>query len=156
MRIPRVYADTSVYGGAFDEKFEAASKAFFEQVRKGRFILVTSAVVEQEVQRSPLPVQELFAEFLPEAEMAEASEEVLSLQYGYVKSGVVTEKSLTDALHVALATVNGCQIIVSWNFKHIVHFQKIPQYNAVNVLRGYGNIAIHSPQEVIEDEDEDI
>ena len=42
---------------------------------------------------------------------------------------------------------------VSWNFQHIVHFQKIPQYNAVNALHGYNSIAIHSPREVINDDD---
>jgi hypothetical protein len=55
---------------------------------------------------------------------------------------------------VAQATVAGCRVIVSWNFKHIVHFAKIPLYNAVNVLQGYGAIAIHSPQEVVADEEE--
>jgi hypothetical protein len=60
------------------------------------------------------------------------------------------------SLHVAQATVAGCHLIVSWNFKHIVHFQKISSYNAVNTLHGYGSIAIHSPLEVIADEEEDI
>jgi len=125
----RVYADTSVFGGVFDEEFEAASLAFFEKVRKGGFILVTSAIVQREVALSPPAVQNFFSELLPLAELAESSEEVISLQADYVRFGVVTEKSLTDALHVALATVNNCGMIVSWNFKHIVHFQKIPQYN---------------------------
>jgi len=71
----------------------------------------------------------------------------------YVSSGVVTEKSLGDALHVAIATVSGCDLIVSWNFRHIVHFDKIPKYNAVNVLNGYGHIGIYSPSEVIHYDD---
>src|SRR3989304_5908939 len=58
-------------------------------------------------------------------------------------------KYSNDALHVALATVTNCKIIVSWNFKHIVHFKKIPLYNAVNILQGYEQIAIYSPLEVI-------
>ena len=41
----------------------------------------------------------------------------------------------------------------SWNFRHIVNFQKIPRYNAVNTLNGYKEIAIYSPLEVIEYED---
>ena len=49
-------------------------------------------------------------------------------------------------------------MIVSWNFKHIVHYQKIPLYNAVNTLQGYGNIFIYSPLEVMgyEDQDEEL
>ncbi len=58
-----------------------------------------------------------------------------------------------DALHVALATVSRASLIVSWNFKHIVNFQKIPMYNAVNTLHGYRGISIYSPLEVIEYED---
>ena len=61
-----------------------------------------------------------------------------------------------DALHVAVATVCGCRLIVSWNFKHMVNFQKILLYNGINLDKGYDNIAIHSPREVIVDEDENI
>lgn len=61
-----------------------------------------------------------------------------------------------DALHVTLATVSGCELIVSWNFRHIVNYQRIPMYNAVNTLHGYPHLAIHSPAEVTSDEEEDI
>jgi hypothetical protein len=60
-----------------------------------------------------------------------------------------------DALHVAVATASDCSLIVSWNFKHIVHFEKIPLYNAVNTLRGHAHIGIFSPLEVIQYEGED-
>ena len=50
---------------------------------------------------------------------------------------------------VASATVSGCAMIVSWNFKHIVNYEKIPLYSAVNTLQGYGSISIYSPLEVI-------
>lgn len=62
---------------------------------------------------------------------------------------IVTEKSMLDALHVALASVSRCSMIVSWNFKHIVHFQKIPLYRAINATQGYAQIDIYSPLEVI-------
>ena len=47
-------------------------------------------------------------------------------------------------------------MIVSWNFKHIVHFDKIKGYNAVNMLKGYQLIDIRSPSEVIDYEEKDI
>lgn len=53
-------------------------------------------------------------------------------------------KSSEDALHVAIATITQCNLIVSREFKHIVHFDKIPKYNAVNTLNGYGQIGIYS------------
>lgn len=151
----RIYADTSVFGGVYDEEFDSASIAFFDQVRDGRRSLVTSDIVRREVTAAPEPVRLLFDEMLAYAEVAPVSAEALELRQAYLHAGILTPKWLDDALHVALATVSGCDVIVSWNFKHIVHYQKIPLYNAVNALEGYGNILIHSPQEVIAYEDEE-
>ncbi len=78
----------------------------------------------------------------------------MKLQANYIEADILTEKYFDDAMHVAIATVAGCDFIVSWNFKHIVHFDKIPKYNAVNVLNGYGTIGIYSPLEVIQYEDD--
>ena len=80
--------------------------------------------------------------------------EAQELQQAYLDAGILTPKWEDDALYVALATVSGCKMIVSWNFRHIVHFQKIPQYNAVNALNGYDPIAIHSPLEIPDDDEE--
>jgi len=149
----RIYADTSVFGGVFDEEFEEASKAFFTAINEAKFILVTSELVRQEIQAAPKNVQKLFLEILPLMDVAEITEEAIKLQQAYTEAKILSEKYSTDALHVALATVSQSSLIVSWNFKHIVNFQKIPRYNAVNKLNGYEEIAIYSPLEVIEYED---
>lgn len=148
MRAYRVYADTSIFGGVFDMEFTVASQTFFNQVGD-RFVLVTSALVQAELTTAPDKVRDLFDRMLADADIAAVSEAAISLQQAYLRAGVVTAKWATDALHVALATVAECDFIVSWNFKHIVHFEKIPLYNAVNTLEGYGAIAIYSPREVI-------
>ena len=150
MSVIRVYADTSVFGGAFDEEFQTASRAFFDQVRSGRFKLITSALVQEEVEPAPSQVRELFNELLDIVDVVEILEAALNLKDMYVETGIVTPQWNDDALHVAIATVASCSLIVSWNFKHIVHFEKIPLYNAVNTLKGYGNIGIFSPLEVIQ------
>jgi predicted nucleic acid-binding protein len=152
----RVYADTSVFGGAYDQGFEQTSNTFFDQVRSGRFHLVTSAVVQAEMEAAPTQVQQFFDYMLPLCEIVAVSAEALKLQEAYLNSGIVTPKWEADALHVAIATVAECALIVSWNFRHIVHFEKIPLYNAVNVLNGHPEIAIFSPLEVVEYEDEDV
>ncbi len=85
----------------------------------------------------------------PDATVIEVSEAALILREAYLKANILTKKNSNDALHVALATVNNCPIIISWNFKHIVHYEKIALYNTVNILEGYQQIAIHSPLEVI-------
>ena len=62
-----------------------------------------------------------------------------------------------DALHVAAATVARADVIISWNFKHIVKFDRILKFNGVNMLNGYSQISIHSPLELTDDnEDQDV
>jgi len=152
-QIIRIYADTSVFGGVFDEEFKIPSKAFFDAIREERFVLVTSELVRQEIQAGPKRVRELFLKILPFMDIAEITEEAIKLQQAYTEAKILSEKYSTDALHVAMATISESSLIVSWNFKHIVNFQKIPRYNAVNKLNGYDEIAIYSPLEVIEYED---
>lgn len=150
----RVYADTSVFGGVFDEEFAEASKEFFQEVRDGRFALVTSAVVQAELEPAPEDVRMFFEDILDAAEVAEVTTEALALKDAYLRAGIVGAKYTDDALHVALASVSGCRVIVSWNFRHIVHFEKIPKYNAVNVLHGHAALGVYSPTEVIRYEDQ--
>jgi hypothetical protein len=156
LRVPRVYADTSVYGGVFDEEFAEPSRRFFEWVRLGRFHLVISAAVRRELDGAPPQVQALLAEMVAGSDLVDVTEDTTDLQQAYLDAGIVTPRSALDALHVAQATVAGCNLIVSRNFRHIVHFQRIRMYNAVNNLHGYGTLAIHSPLEVVADENEDL
>jgi predicted nucleic acid-binding protein len=151
----RIYADTSVFGGVFDKEFAKPTKMFFSEIDTGRFTIVTSAIVEAEIEPAPQKIRDFFAHYEAIAEIAQVTQEMLLLQQQYIKSGVVTPKSAEDALHVAIATVAQCNLIVSWNFKHIVHFDKIPTYNAVNTLNGYGQIGIYSPLEVINYDNDD-
>ena len=149
----RVYADTSVYGGVFDPGIDAPSGEFFAQVKTGRFQLVVSPVVVDELQEAPERVRQVYEEHLPWAEFIDVSVEAVRLRDGYLQAGVVTPKWATDALHVALhvalASAQHCRCIASWNFKHIVHFDKIPLYNGVNLINGFDSISINTPAEVI-------
>ena len=151
----RVYADTSVFGGVFDEEFEEASRVFFNQVQSGCFHLLTSPIVQEELELAPAEVRDFFDETLELIEIVDVSDEALLLQKAYPDAKIISQRWSVDALHVALATVAECSVIVSWNFRHIVHSEKIPLYNAVNTLEGYANIAIYSPWEVIVYEEEE-
>lgn len=152
----RCYADTSVFGGIEDPEFEIPTARFFSLVQAGQFQLVVSPVVGDEVRPAPVRVREFLREMTAIAETVEVTEEALLLQRRYLRAGVVGAQWDRDALHVALATVANCAVIVSWNFKHIVNFRKIPLYNAINMANGYRSIAIHSPLEVSSDEDEEV
>ncbi|MBF0117924.1 MAG: type II toxin-antitoxin system VapC family toxin [Desulfobacterales bacterium] len=153
MGIIRVYVDTSVFGGIYDDEFKVSILIFFEQVKNQNFILVTSAIVQDEILPAPIEVRIFFEEILKIAETADITEESLKLREAYLEAKIVSPKYSDDALHVAIATIAGCNLIVSWNFKHIVHFQKIPLYNAINMINGYNQIAIYSPLEVIKYEE---
>lgn len=151
----RVYVDTSVFGGAFDEKFEEASRRFFDMVRSREISLVISSTVADELKDAPEPVRIFFRELGPYVEVTEIDASAIELQTAYLDAHIVGPRWDNDALHVAVATVSGCRAIVSWNFKHIVNFRRIPLYNGVNMTHGFPAIAIHTPQEVLVYDDED-
>lgn len=106
-KVQKVYADTSVSGGVFDEEFEKPSRRFFDLVRLGRFSLMVSNTLANEISDSPAHVRELFAEIERISDLAVDIEAAVSLQQSYISHGIVRRQSLTDALHVALATVSG-------------------------------------------------
>ena len=140
----------------FDEEFDVASRAFFDLVKRGRFELVVSDICRLEIEQAPSHVKEYFDGLLAYMHLAPVDEHVLDLRDAYLSAGVVGQRSLDDAAHVAAATVADVELIVSWNFRHIVHFEKIRLYNAVNALEGYRSLEIRSPMEVLEYEDQDI
>ena len=144
-----VYVDTSVFGGAFDVEFSRASRLFFDRVREGALEGVVSALVLDELKGAPVQVRALFEELEPFFVRVDTGAAAYDLQEAYLEARVVGRQHETDALHVATATVRGCRAIVSWNFKHIVNFSRIPLYNGVNMARGFTPIAIHTPEEVI-------
>ncbi len=67
----------------------------------------------------------------------EINEQVLELARRYVSENIIPLKFFDDALHIAAAIVNECNILVSWNFKHIVKYKTIEGINAINRLMGY-------------------
>ncbi len=144
----KVYADSSVFGGVFDIEFCEPSIRFFDEIDAGRFSLVISSVVVGELVSAPEQVWTFLGKYAEKSQIVEVSEQAEALQSNYLELEVVTERARVDALHVAIATVTGCNIVVSWNFKDIVHVDKIRKYNQVNTLFGYCQIDISSPEEV--------
>jgi hypothetical protein len=87
---------------------------------------------------------------VPEANLniVTPSAEALALAERYVQEGALTEKFISDAQHIAVATIEKVDSLGSWNFKHMVNFFRIRQYNAINLKNGYSLIDIRSPREV--------
>ena len=158
MRKIRVYADTSVFGGTQDEEFIESSRKFFERVYKGDFVVILSNVTLRELGKSPEAVQTVWQNLPPEfIEIVPINDEVEELAKEYIRAKVLGQNSQNDALHVAASTVAGADLILSWNFRHIVNFNRIRGFNSVNISLGYRTLTILSPLEVgYGDEDEKI
>jgi hypothetical protein len=148
MRKRRVYVDTSVIGGCFDPEFRVWSKGLVEDFRGGLFRMVLSDVTTAEIRLAPQAVQDLYAELLPMAQVLSVTDEALEVFSAYVEHGILGRRFRNDMLHIALATVAEVDVLVSWNFRHIVRLDKIQQFSGVNIERGYKSLAIYSPREV--------
>lgn len=150
----RIYVDTSVIGGCLDPEFEVASRKLFEQFRAGEHILVISDITTAELQAAPEQVRAIVAavpeEYKTEFATPAGADHLATL---YVAAGVLPKWSWSDAQHIAIATLSDVDVLVSWNFKHIVNLQRIRGYNAVNAGLGYQQLEIRTPQEIIDGED---
>ena len=144
----RLYIDTSVFGGYYDEEFAEFTKPLFERLQKGEFKLLFSTVTQEELALAPDNVKKLVENIkIDDTEFIEANEETVELATQYILEKVVGQTSLPDCLHIALATINRVDFLISWNFKHIVNVQRIRGYNAINIKNGYKQIEIRSPRD---------
>lgn len=153
----RVYVDTSVIRGCLDEEFRTASIRLFNRSRGGDAVLVVSDTTMAELASAPQAVRNVL-EDLPEEclELIHQSTESEELADEYIRQAVVSRRMLVDAQHIAVATVARVDVLVSWNFRHIVNLDRIHGFNAVNLRAGYPLLEIRSPLEVWKDDDEDV
>jgi predicted nucleic acid-binding protein len=153
-KIPKLYIDTSVFGGFYDLEFEEDTQILFEKIKLGQFQIVFSDTTEEELLGAPENVQSLLPGIKDELKIrVELTQEAVELADQYLAENVVGRTSRTDCFHIAMATINAVDILVSWNFKHIVNVKRIRGYNAVNLKLGYKVIDIRSPKEIIYNED---
>lgn len=148
----RIYVDTSVIGGCFDTKFATASRKLLERARAGEVVLVVSEITEIELAHASSEVRAVLDDFPADSiERIKVSNEAYRLAEQYIKEGVIGPKMFADARHIAVATVNGVDTLVSWNFKHILNFLRVRGYNAINVREGYQPLEIRTPKGVEND-----
>ena len=148
MKRLRIYVDTSVFGGSFDPEFATWSTALMNDFRGGRYALIVSDVTASEIAMAPQQVQELFAEFEAVVDRLAVTQETVELLRAYESHRILGHRFRNDMLHIAIATVAEVDVLVSWNFRHIVRLEKIRLFNSVNQELGYKPLAIYSPREV--------
>ena len=147
--IKRVYIDTSVFGGYFDKEFEKETKPFFDKIKEKRVKIVISEILELELYRAPERVWDFFESFPADCiERVELTDEARVLSEKYISEKVVGKTSRADCQHIAIATINKVDVLVSWNFKHIVNLERIRGYNSVNFREGYQMTEIRTPKEI--------
>lgn len=150
MEPQRIYTDTSAIGGCLDKEFRDGSLRLFETFEKGEATIVVSDLTRLELERAPAAVRAVLDRvppgFLEDVEFTSEAEE---LAEQYIAGGVIGASMRLDAQHIATATVHRVDVLVSWNFKHIVNLPRIHGYNSVNLRLGYSMLEIRSPREVI-------
>ena len=152
MQKQRIYADTSVIGGCEDQEFAEHSIRLLDSFVRGDHVLVLSSLTVQELLEAPAQVRGRLAS-VPEKhiETLQFDAEAMDLAEAYVAAAVLSSRMRVDAQHIAIATVGRVDVLVSWNFKHIVNLERIHGYNSVNLRKGYPMIEIRTPREVLSD-----
>lgn len=116
MKKLRLYFDTSVFGGVYDVEFQEETETLFEMVKNGEIICVYSDLCEFELENAPEKVKKHFLSLeKSQTEFAEITEEINELALEYIKEKVVGETSIDDCRHIACATINKVDYLVSWS-----------------------------------------
>ena len=155
MRAPKIYLETTMFNFYFDTDREAhaATVRLFEEIAAGKYEAYTSRTVIEELEKTKGDKREKMLSLIADREIPilETNVEAEKLADIYVSEGVIPAIYRTDGLHIAIASVNDLEIIISMNFQHIVKRKTVKMTAAINSLNGYRVVEIYSPMEVIND-----
>lgn len=116
---------------------------------KEKYEVYISEIVEAEINANPdLELKTKIYNLVKDFRVLEVTPEVRNLAEEYIKNELFSEENFRDALHIAVATINNMDVLVSWNFNHIVNYETKRKVKAVNLLKGYRDIDIESPVEM--------
>lgn len=123
----------------------------FERIKLGKIICVYSELIEAEFVDAPEKVKSYFKN-LPKQilEKVEINDDILALANKYIDEKVIGSTSFDDCIHIATAKYYRVDILVSWNFKHIVNVYRIRGYNSINLRMNYPPLEIRSPKEIVD------
>ena len=151
MKDLKIYIENSVIGGYFDDEFKEHTRKLFEKFKDGIYRPIISSHVIAELEKgAPDHIKDNLKTI--NYEEYDVNDEMIKLAEKYMEQKIVSGNYYSDALHIAVATVLKVDVLVSWNFKHIVNLDKIKLFNSVNLREGYCILEIRSPREVIENE----
>ena len=150
----KLYIESSVvnFVFAYDDLDRAKiTKNFFESSAKRHELFISELVLEK-IEKTQGPKKEKMSNFVVNHgfRVLPNNAEADKLAAEYTKAGLVPEKYINDAIHLALATIYNIEVLVSWNMEHIVKLKTIVGVNRINKEKGYGSILIMTPEEVVE------
>jgi predicted nucleic acid-binding protein len=158
MRTPRVYLETTMFNYYFEPEREAHADTvkLFEEIRAGKYQAFTSVYALRELRDAPPEKMKKMLTLVDEYGLTtlDFSTEAEQLANIYVREGIIPAKYGTDSVHIAVATVNDLDRVVSLNFKHIVRKKTIEFTELINIREGYHKIGIYTPMEVVDRESE--
>jgi len=153
---PKIYLETTLFNFYFDTDREAHADTLklFEEIAAGKYEAFTSRYVIDELGNAVSPKREKMLGIILEYDIPilEPNDDAAKLAEIYVAEKVIPHRYRTDGLHIAIASVNDLDIIVSMNFQHIVKRKTIKMTGHINTMNGYRAIEIYSPMEVVDDE----
>ncbi len=144
----RLYLDTSVFEGLADEEFKEDTAILLDYIAKYGIEVIYSNLRCEELEEVPESVRKVLTA-LPNVSYIRPSKKAIALAKMYVKAGVLRNKYLEEAYHVAVATIEKASVIVSWNFSNVIQFEKMHQYASVNYREGYQFLPSFSPWSTI-------
>jgi predicted nucleic acid-binding protein len=151
---PKIYMETTMFNFYFDEEEGEPHEytvRLFEMIRDGVFEACTSYFVMDELSNAQEEKREKMIGLIDKygIKMLSGNDEIRRIGDLYVEKGIIPKKYLTDALHIALASVYGLDIVVSMNFEHIVKPKTVRMTGLINIENGYNVIRICSPKEAV-------
>ena len=155
MRKPKIYLDTSVISHLLAEETPEKMNdtiLLWEEIKQGKFDVVLSSITIQEMTKCSEPKRSIMFEYLNGIDftLLEITPDAEYLANEIIRQGILTHKSMDDCTHIACAVINNCDMIVSWNFKHIVNVKTINGVRAISLLNRYHTIDIYAPNMLLE------
>ncbi|MCL2499093.1 MAG: hypothetical protein FWE90_02025 [Defluviitaleaceae bacterium] len=156
MRVPKVYLETTMFNYYFDKERDAHADTvkFFEEIKAGKYQAFTSVYATRELEQAPIGKQQKMMGLINKygITLLDESHEAENLASLYQEQGILPKKNSTDACHIAIATINDLDMILSLNFEHIVRKKTLVMTGRINADLGYRPIEIFSPMEVVDRE----
>ena len=151
MRRETLYFDTSVPSAYYDERAKDRQEApikFWDNALPNYKVYISEIAVKELEDTKDETLRRKFKVLIKSFKVLKTNKKIRDLANAYIERGVFPEKYLADALHVAVASFYDISYIVSWNFEHLVKVKTRKSVNLVNILEGYREIEIVSPQEL--------